>query len=192
MHPRRLATFLLGVWLAVSGLADFSAVQNFRSIDRFLSDPGPLAGANVEKLGKSEARILLRHQIGEINRFLFEKSEQIQIVLALAFLGTVFFVPAQLRLIPSILGSIMLLILLADRFFLTPEITRLGRALDYPTAQNIAADAFWRLHGIYSGLELLKLALGLGAAGFLVSRYRDRKVSTRKSAPSPVSVGARG
>jgi hypothetical protein len=66
----------------------------------------------------------------------------------------------------------MLAIVAVDRFYLTPEITRLGR---------LPVDAhFWMLHGISSGLELLKLAMGLIAAGTLLVRHTDRKRFVRE------------
>jgi hypothetical protein len=191
MHSRRFASFLIGAWLAASIFMDVVAIQNFRSVDRFLSDPGPLAAADIHMLGKGEARILLRHQAGEANRFLFEKSEQIQIVLGIAFIGALLFAHMDAPRVPMILGLLMLAILAVDRFYLTPEITRLGRQLDYATAPNGDTAVFWRLHGFYSGLELLKLALGFTAATLLIVRFRDRKFFAREHASSP-SVSARG
>jgi hypothetical protein len=47
----------------------------------------------------------------------------------------------------------MLASVAAQHFFLTPEITELGRH------EPVTAH-FWMLHGIYSGIEILKLALG--------------------------------
>ena len=69
-------------------------------------------------------------------------------------------------------GNDHLAIVSVARFYLTPEITRLGR---------LPIDAhFWMLHGISSGLELFKLALGLIAAGTLLVRHNDRKRFVRE------------
>ena len=54
----------------------------------------------------------------------------------------------------------MFALLLIERFYITPEIVRLGRLIDFaPHAQE--RGTFWKFHGAYSGVELLKLALGL-------------------------------
>ncbi len=57
-----------------------------------------------------------------------------------------------------------------ERFYMTPEIIRLGRLIDFvpPAASSPERDTFWRFHGAYSAVELLKLALGFLLAGRLI------------------------
>jgi len=64
-------------------------------------------------------------------------------------------------------------------FFLTPEITRLGRAIDFVPPGTSSADRtrFWTLHGAYSGSELVKLGLGLVLEVLLVRR-RNRPAAS--------------
>jgi hypothetical protein len=58
MHFRRLASFLIGAWLAASVLMDFCVIQNFREVDRFLEGGDPVS---VHALGgRTEARVFLR------------------------------------------------------------------------------------------------------------------------------------
>ena len=68
------------------------------------------------------------------------------------------------------LTASMYALLLLERFYLTPEIVRLGRLIDFipHAAKSIERDVFWRFHGAYSGVELAKLALGLLLSGRLV------------------------
>jgi hypothetical protein len=87
--------------------------------------------------------------------------------------------PPRISLLLSVL---MLCIVAVDRFALTGQITQLGRLLDYPGSPGADAGLFWKLHGIYSGLELLKLALGIGVAGTLVIRHTDRTKFVREHA----------
>jgi hypothetical protein len=72
MHFRRLACFLLGGWLAGGFFMAAVATQNFRSVDRLLAKPAPLAREQVDKLGGISARALLRYQVAEQNRVYFE------------------------------------------------------------------------------------------------------------------------
>jgi hypothetical protein len=171
MHYRRLASFLIGAWLAASALMDFCVTQNFREVDRFLERADPGAVQQVQALGgRDEARNFLRREAGELNAFLFERWEIAQLVLGALLLGGFLFGGDAPRA-ALLLTTGMLAIVAVNRFYLTPEISRLGQ---------LPVDAhFWMLHGISSGLELLKLAMGLIAAGTLVLRHTDRKRSVR-------------
>jgi hypothetical protein len=181
MHSRRFVTFLFGAWIAASLLMDFAVIQNFRSVDRFLSAPDPLAAQQMQTMGgKTEARTFLRHEVGELNRFLFEQWERVQLVLGVALLLAIVFGHGDAPRTALFMTLAMLVVVLLDRFWLTPEITRLGRLLDYPNTPGADSGAFWRLHGIYSGLELLKLALGLIGAATLLVRHTDRNKFVRE------------
>ena len=54
------------------------ATQNFRSVDRLLAAPGG-AAAQVVTIGHDQARIFLRYQVSEQNRWYFETWEKIQL-----------------------------------------------------------------------------------------------------------------
>ena len=69
MHTRRFATLLLGMWLAGSLFMFGVAVSNFQEVDHLLADPDPSASQMVKVLGGNSARMLLRYQVGELNRF---------------------------------------------------------------------------------------------------------------------------
>ncbi len=173
MNFRRLAAFVLGVWLAGSVLMDVVAIQNFRSVDRLIAEPGSGAAAQVRLIGHDQTRLLLRRLAAEQNRWYFENWERIQFGIALA-LGLVLLFgvyPNKLRLLLCLL---MFLIVATDRFVLTPVITKLGRALDYlpafaPSAERVR---FVTFHRVYSWLELAKLGLGFFLTGALLLRRR--------------------
>lgn len=71
MHSRRLAT-IVGVWLGLTVAMAFVATQNFMGVERLLEAPGPDAARMIDKLGHDPARMLLRFQISELNRFFFD------------------------------------------------------------------------------------------------------------------------
>ena len=141
------------------------ATQNFRSVDRLLAAPGS-AVAQVGQIGRDQARTFLRYQVSEQNRWYFETWEKIQLVIGMALLA------ATLRhgKLPVSLAALMCVLLLMERFYLTPEIVRLGRLIDFvpQAASSPERDLFWRFHGAYSGVELLKLALGFLLSGRLI------------------------
>lgn len=180
---RRLASFVLGAWLAGSVLIDAVAIQNFRSVERFLGSPAALAAQDIHTLGRGETRVLLRHLVAEQNRFYFEHWEWIGLAIGLCFLFLLI-LGSRPPKVPILLALAMVAIVLGQRVALTPQITRLGRTLDFvaPNAASPERDTFWTLHGIYSGLELLKLGIGFTIAGLLIIRRNpDRQMFARES-----------
>jgi hypothetical protein len=171
MKIHHLSCSLLGAWIAGSLFMIMVATQNFRSVDRLLAAPGR-AGAQVEKMGHDEARTFLRYQVSEQNRWYFETWEKIQLALGLALLAALW---RHGKLLFT-LAAVMFALVLAERFYMTPEIVRLGRMIDF-VPQSVSSperDTFWRFHGAYSAVELLKLALGFFLTGRLIFG-RDRK-----------------
>jgi predicted PurR-regulated permease PerM len=174
MHFHRLAALLAGAWLAGCLFMDMVATENFRSVDRLLAAPSPQLAERIQSMGGHDAaRMLLRHQVAEQNRWYFETWEQIQIALGVALFLVLQFAAGRDRWKLGITLA-MLAIVLIMHFFLTPEITRLGRAIDFvaPRATSAERTRFWTLHGTYSGSELLKLGLGLLLAVLLVRRWK--------------------
>ncbi len=82
-------------------------------------------------------------------------------------------VPNRLMMLLTVL---MLGIVLLMHFFRTPEITRLGRAIDFVSPGTPSPDRarFWTFHGAYSASELIKLGLGILLAVVLVRRRGKR------------------
>jgi hypothetical protein len=172
MHFRRFAALLAGAWLAGCVFMDVVATQNFRSVDRLLAAPSPHAAESIQSLGGHDAtRVFLRYQVSEQNRWYFDMWERAQIGLGIVlFLALLFGTVPDRVLLLLTLG--MLAIVLLMHFFLTPEIVRLGRAIDFvpPGAPSGDRTRFWTFHGAYSASELVKLAVGLALAVLLVRR----------------------
>jgi len=190
---RRLASFILGAWLAGSVLIDAVAIQNFRSVERFLDGPAPIAAQDIHTLGRGETRVLLRHLVAEQNRYYFEHWEWVGLGIGLCFLFLLI-LGSHPPKVSILLALAMVAIVLGQRVALTPQITRLGRALDFvaPNAASPERTAFWTLHGIYSGLELLKLGIGFTIAGLLmIRRNPDRQMFARESEKDEIPASRR-
>ena len=176
MHFRRLASLLVGAWLMGCLFMDLVATQNFRSVDRLLSAPSAQASAPIRAMGGHDpARAFLRYQVAEQNRWYFENWERMQIALGLVLLLVQLFgsVPDRVALV---LTLIMLATVLVMHFFLTPEITRLGRSIDFTPQGTPSSERalFWNFHGAYSGTELAKVGLGIALAARLLRRKKRR------------------
>src|SRR5438034_5610473 len=67
------AMFTMGVWIGGSILTAIVAAENFYTIDRLLAGSGSVAFTSaVERLGRPEARELLRYLSSELNRLFFQ------------------------------------------------------------------------------------------------------------------------
>ena len=69
------------------------------------------------------------------------------------------------------LGLAVLVLLLAQRFWITPEIVRIGRLIDF-APQAPERQTFWMYHNAYSAIELAKLALGFFLSTRLIFRSK--------------------
>lgn len=156
------------MWLAGMCVVAWVAAENFFMIDRLLEHPSNASfSAAVAKLPEGEARLTLRFLSSELNRYFFTGFGWIGLGLGAVLLG----ITARLgsKKLQIALG-LMMVISLAMAFYLTPQIVDVGRELDFvePGGNAAVRTAFGKLHGLYSSLEMLKLALGLWAGWLLV------------------------
>jgi hypothetical protein len=69
----------------------------------------------------------------------------------------------------------MLIVALFQHFRVTPEMIALGRLVDFGAGAGSAAySQFWRLHGLYGVLEVVKLGLLIVVAGILLFGRRAK------------------
>ena len=175
MHFRRLACLLLGAWLAGSALMALVATQNFRTVDRLLLDPNPAASQELRTMGHDFARMLLRWEAGEQNRILFEVWETAQLALAMAVFFVLLFGSTESKY-SLFMALAMLVIVIGERFLLTPMLVALGRLIDFvpPTVRSVDRIKFTVLHSGYAGVEMLKCLVGLILSFKLMVRSRRR------------------
>ncbi len=150
------------------------AAENFFGIDRLLNSPSanPVFQKDVAQLTQPEARLVLRYLSSELNRYYFMVWGWIEFALAVIILVLAVWLKHS-RLIAGF--AVMLAITAVMSFYITPEITQVGRALDFiprqPPPPGLAE--FGKLHGTYSILDLIKLAIGLWMA-VVLARLRGR------------------
>lgn len=172
---RRLVSVILGVWLGAGIAVDLAVTQNFAAVDRFLSNPGSVAAAvQLNQMGKDKIRPLLRRNAAEENNAIFENWERIEMALGtVLFLLLLFGERPQMSML-TMTGA-MILIVVLQHFLLSSNIAELGRVVPDLPPESATVRRFWKYHGIYSGSELLKLAVGFAFAFRLVlGRKRDR------------------
>lgn len=186
---RRLAALLLGVWLGASVLTDVAVTQNFQTVDRFLQRPGTVStSAALSAVGRDRERFILRRNAGEENNWIFMNWERVELALGgLLFLLLLFGDKPQ-RLLLALCAA-MFLIVTVEHFLLTPRIIDLGRRVDDLPATDPDSKKFWMLHGIYSGVDILKMLI---AMAFAVRLSIRRKPDVEHFAREYAALGVKG
>lgn len=181
MHYRRIACFVLGLWLGGGVLMAWVAARNLGSVDRLLSQPNPFIAVQLKTLGPEGARLLLRYQAGEQNRWYFESWEVAQIIWGAGLLLYLLFGTTEGKV--SLLLVLLMVVLAAlQRLLVTPEMASLGRVADFipPGVPSSERTRLAILANAYASMELLKWALGLALAGQLIWRRRGRSGDPRQ------------
>jgi len=178
MQFHRLASFIIGIWLGVGVFMGVVATQNFQNVSRVITSVDLRAIDAQKKAGDPDnLRYLYRYFAGEANRYLFEQWEWAQLLLGLALLLVLLFGRTYQKLSMS-LCALMLLIVVFERFKLTPAIIDLGRALEFGAGTS---QRFNFYHALYGYSELTKLAMGLLiTARLLIRRGVDKKAFVRE------------
>ena len=181
MNSRRLACFLLGLWMGGALLMAWVAAASFSSVDRLLDRPHAVATLQFKALGRADARLLLRYQVAEQNRWYFEKWESVQIAMGALFFFFVLFATKENKFVLFLILS-MIATVVVQHFLLTPAVISLGRMIDFlpPDAPSRDRTQFSVLHSFYWGVELVKWVLGLALAARLISHRSGRSGNARQ------------
>jgi hypothetical protein len=171
----RWALVIVGAWIAGSICTSVVATQNFYTIDRLLAERSNAAFASaVDRLGSPEARDLLRYLSSELNRLFFQLWNWAQLALGVTALWLTWprerVSPARRTIRVAIVSMLAIVALMLA--WLTPAIVSLGRSLDFVPRDPAppGMQRFWILHGAYTSLEMIKLAVGVIAAYWLVGQ----------------------
>jgi hypothetical protein len=183
VHTRRLAAFLLGIWLGGGLLMILIQAENLRFTSSLLSTPSDQATAYLKKSGsQQDFALMMRYQAAEQNRRYADIWEDGQFGLGLVLAASLF-LGTQRRTFPLVICALMLVMLMFEHFGITPELAFRGRETDFPPG-NAALGLLVRMYAlgqIYAWVEGCKMVLGVLLAGYLFI-FRARR--TRKQIDS--------
>ena len=140
----------------------FAATRSFRTADRVLKSPPPEFSRIVQSLSPENTREVLRYLASEINRTYFRAYGWGQIALGIVLLALVWIkTPHDTFTLVMVAG--MLFIVLVLTLGVMPQITALGRNIDFLPRTPAPPDyqRFWKLHATFTGLDAAKLLAGL-------------------------------
>jgi hypothetical protein len=177
MHTRRVATFLLGVWIGCSLFMDFLTLENLRAADWVIAGSTAPAAKRLKMLSQDDANLLLRYQGAEMNRRYTYDWEAMEIALGLA-LGLCAFLGTQKRWFPLVLCGVMLIIVLFQHLAITPELAYRGRETDFPPGNTAFGpqSRVWTMQEIFGVVEALKLVIGGLLASYLFVFRSGRRI----------------
>jgi hypothetical protein len=180
MRSRGFTCLYLGIWLAFGLCLDFISRENLRNVQRTMSEPA--AALPIAKLGSGDAQLLLRFQVNEQNRHNRAVWENVQIGLALFYLLYVLFGTTENKVVLGFALSLVVIVML-QRFLINPEITGLGRLLDFvpDAAPSPHRARYSALQNSYLGTEALKWMVQLGMSAYFIGRqHRSSRYSRQK------------
>jgi len=175
MHPRRLTAFVLGIWLAGGLLMALLAAAEIWRADRLVDHPSPTFAVQGHLVGMPNARMLFHYQAEENARRNYELWELAQIAVASLFFLFLLFGTEESKVAIGA-GLLLLLLVLAQRFLLSPNIIAMGRELDFLPAQipSPTRSKLGVLLGFYAGVEAAKWLMQFAmAARLIAARRRD-------------------
>jgi hypothetical protein len=158
-----LAIVLLGIWLGLTFGTWYAAAGSFSTTRRVLEGRQRDVAEAMELLGAEWSRLVLRHLTSEINRTYFRAYGWAQAALGVLLLAAL--AAARPRDVTAlVVVGAMFVVALVLTFYLTPQITELGRQIDFvprdPPPPEYAR--FRMLHGAFTALDGAKTLAGLG------------------------------
>ena len=181
MHPRRLTALILGFWLASGIVMALIAAADTWQADHLVEHPSPTFALESHLAGTPDVRVLFRYQAEEEKRRNYEIWEIAQIVLgSLFFLYLLFGTEEEKGVVIG--GLVLLLLVLAQRFYLNPNIVTMGRELDFVPANvpSTVRSGLAVMMSFYCGVEIAKwLILVLMAARVIAARRRPESEGFR-------------
>lgn len=164
---------VLGIWLGASILLLFIVGSSFPGVERAVVENERLAeragfGPGDPARKKTSVAWVVA---GELNRQYFSSWNAGQLILAVLALVLASRLK-QRRALAGLCGAGLIVLVLA--FWLAPELTSLGRSLDFVPREPPppALETFNSLHGIYTALELAKMVLIVLAVWFSFSSLK--------------------
>jgi len=173
MHVRRAITFLLGCWFATVTVVAINAGVSFSIAEVASKTPPSELARPLSMMSEFEARQFPRYIASEINRSMFERFGLIELALVLAIAITLFMHGYSRA--ATVLSGVLLLLVCASSFLLTPQLVAQGRVLDFRAAEMFQEERarFANIHALYGVLTLLRLACGGGITWIMLNRSRS-------------------
>ena len=148
--------------------------SSFQTVHRVMNQSSSVFALQTRPLGQANTRLVLRYQIAEENRFLFQNWEYMQLILGVFFFSYLLFGTLEGKFSLA-LALLMVILTGVQRFGISPELGNIGKTLDFVPADIVHAERakFWLLHSAYLGCEALKYGIGIVLLGTVLRSGRS-------------------
>jgi len=180
MHTRRLITFLLGAWYALTlGVAAFTSA-GAAVAGRVSKAPPPEASRALWVVGEDMSSQLFLFVASEINRNALEYFGLVE--LALLFAMSTFLLIQNYSKAATVLAGILLLAALASHFLIVPQMVAQGRVLDFRAAGTMMPERanFSEIQYLFAGVILFRLLCGTWVGGLMLYRGPNSRIYRRQ------------
>jgi hypothetical protein len=174
MQYRRIVCLILGAWLGGGLIMAWFGARSFQIPGAVMNQSNPGFVLQTKPLGPATTRAILRHEVAEQNRWLFQSWENLQIGIGVFLFSYLLFGTMEGKF--TLLQALLMVVLVGvQRIGLSPAMGSLGGSLDYMPADTVTAERakFWMLHSAYVGMELAKLGLGIIVCALVLRRSRS-------------------
>jgi hypothetical protein len=173
MQYRRVVCLVLGLWLGGGLMMAWFGARSFDGPARLMNQSNPGFALQTRPLGPEATRTVLRHQVADQNRWLFQSWENLQLAIGVFLFCYLLFGTMEGKFTLG-LALVMLALVAVQRIGISPTMGGLGTSLDYMPKETQATERakFWMLHGAYIGMELAKLGLGAIVCAMVLRRSR--------------------
>ena len=175
MHARRLACFILGMWLAAGIAVAWLEREDFQTIQDVLSHPDPAVADRIKVLGAHETYLLMGHVAAEQRQRTIRTWENVQLVFGLGFFFFLLFGTHEGKL-PLAMALLLIGIVLMERFLVTPETLSLTRIASFARTRTASGEAIQRLvlSATHEGFEIAKWIVEAALGAVLILRRGRR------------------
>ncbi|MGB7760925.1 MAG: hypothetical protein WBL61_13910 [Bryobacteraceae bacterium] len=175
MQARRLACFILGMWLAAGIAVAWLEREDFQTIQDVLSHPDPAVADRIKVLGAHETYLLMGHVAAEQRQRTIRTWENVQLVFGLGFFFFLLFGTHEGKL-PLAMALLLIGIVLMERFLVTPETLSLTRIASFARTRTASGEAIQRLvlSATHEGFEIAKWIVEAALGAVLILRRGRR------------------
>ena len=175
MHTRRLACFILGIWLAAGISVAWLEREDYQTIQDVLSQPDPAVAQKLKALGAHEAYLLMGQLAAQRQERAVETWEDVQLVLGLVFFFFLLLGSSEGKL-PLALALVLVAMAVLERFELTPEVLSLARTAGLGGGGASSGEQMRRtmLNSAHLGFEIAKWIVQAALAAVLVLPHSRR------------------
>ncbi|HXK04309.1 MAG TPA: hypothetical protein VMS37_18035 [Verrucomicrobiae bacterium] len=173
MHYRRIICLILGVWFGGGLIMAWFGARSFQTVESVMNQSNPGFAMQTKPLGTAVTRAVLRHEVAEMNRWLFQSWENLQILIGVFFFCYLLFGTMEGKF-TLLLALLMVVLAAVQRIAMSPALGMLGGSLAYLPPESVATERakFWMLHSAYLGMDLAKLGLGGIVCALVLRRTR--------------------